>query len=247
MASNYNHHLFKFRPGQVRWKIILWVIVSMTIALLIIFVGILLFPQTTHLKDAPDRVDWSLLEGIMSLVSTALLVGGSIFALREYISNEIQQEAERKKVAFDVYKEIFDRLMSPEDIEARRWIISNIPEQKGDEDTQAWVERVKVIIFQRPQNWEGVPPGHEHLKRVLNTFDFMGFSADYYWPINDELLAWMSAPVAKVWARVGAYVELEAQRRGEPDYYRAARKLGQQCEIWWKTHYPNATTVDGAI
>ena len=57
----------------------------------------------------------------------------------------------------------------------------------------------------------------------------------------------MSAPVAKVWERVGAYVELEAQRRGEKDYYRAARKLGQQCETWWREHNPNAATVEGAL
>jgi hypothetical protein len=194
-----------------------------------------------------------LLEGIMSLVSVAFILGGSVFALREYITSEIQQrreeldrEEEEKKVAFNVYREIFDRLMSPEDVEARRWIINNIPKQEDGEDEQEWVAQVKLIIHQRPQNWEGAPPGQEHLKRVLNTFDFVGFAAGHYWPINDELLAWMSAPIAKAWERIGAYVENESKERHEPDYYRAARELGQRCVAWWNEHYPDSTIIPNA-
>jgi hypothetical protein len=224
------------------------------IALVVLIVCLFLFYLLTpELPDGPDNVDWSLLEGFMSLVSVALILGGSVFALREYISSEIQQrreeldrEEEAKKVAFSVYKEIFDRLMRSEDVEARRWIINNVPERKDGEDEQKWVAQVKVIIHQRPQSWEGVPPGQEYLKQVLNTFDFVGFAALHYWPINEELLAWMSAPIAKVWERIGGYVENEAQKRREPDYYRAARDLGQRCVVWWHEHYPDATIIDDA-
>jgi hypothetical protein len=38
--------------------------------------------------------------------------------------------------------------------------------------------------------------------------------------------------VVKTWAKLGPYVTYEAERRGEPDYYEAARALAKECVEW---------------
>ena len=95
-----------------------------------------------------------------------------------------------------------------------------------------------------------MPPGQTHLKRVLNTLDFVGFVADHYWDMwrtDDELVQWMSSPITKVWERIGPYVEYEAVERQEPDFYQAARMLSQYCLDWRCVHHPVSRIIDGAI
>jgi hypothetical protein len=74
--------------------------------------------------------------------------------------------------------------------------------------------------------------GRAHLKVVLNDFDFIGFVNDNYWTMEQEIVEWLSPSIAKVWERIGAYIEWEASRRNEPDYYEAARTFGQYCIKW---------------
>jgi hypothetical protein len=250
MASN-NQRDFSSEAKLIRRVIIRRLAWSALIAIGVFVLALLLFYLTPVLPNGPHRLDWSLLEGFISLLSLALVLGGSVFALREYISNEIQQQKDEKKVAFDVYQVIFDRLMNPEDTAARRWIILNIPVLPPGEDQAAWVKDVRARIHEWPDDWHGeTSPGQTYLKRVLNTLDFVGFVAEHYWDMwrtDDELVQWMSSPITKVWERIGPYVEYEAEERDEPDFYQAARMLSQYCLQWRRAHRPVSRIVDGAV
>jgi hypothetical protein len=250
MASN-NQRDFSSEARRIWRAIVRRLVWSALIAIGVFILALLLFYLTPVLPNGPHHLDWSLLEGFISLLSLALVLGGSVFALREYISNEIQQQKDEKKVAFDVYQVIFDRLMNPEDTAARRWIILNVPVLPPGEDRAEWVKQVRARMHELPDDWQGeMPPGQAHLKRVLNTLDFVGFVADHYWDMwrtDDELVQWMSSPITKMWERIGPYVEYEAEERDEPDFYQAARMLGQYCLQWRRAHRPVSRIVDGAV
>jgi hypothetical protein len=255
MASN-NQRDFSSEASRIRRAIIRRLVWSAIIAVGVFVLALLLFYLTPVLPNGPRHLDWALLEGFISLLSLALVLGGSIFALREYINNEIQQEKDEiqrqkdeAKVAFDVYQVIFDRLMNPEDIAARRWIIQHIPVLQPDEDQEAWVKAVRGKIQAWPEDWQGeTSPGQIYVKRVLNTLDFVGFVAENYWGRwHDELVQWMSSPITKVWERIGPYVEYEAIERKEPDFYQAARMLSEYCLEWRREHRPVSKIIDGAI
>jgi hypothetical protein len=55
--------------------------------------------------------------------------------------------------------------------------------------------------------------------------------------------------VVKVWVKLQPYVDYEAARRNEPDYYHQVRRLAARCEAWRKTHLPDTTItwVDHAL
>jgi hypothetical protein len=210
-----------------------------------------LFPLTSylpnHVGDAepPLLINWTLLEGIASAVTLALIIGGLAFAFVEYTENEVQQKRQTAESAFSIYKEVFDRLMNPSEAEARRWIILNLPtlkEMGGDQ--QAW----QAVVKDRLESTEpGIrAPGKDYLKQVLNTFDFIGFVAKHYWNMENELVEWMSPVIAKVWERVSGYVEQEAKDRNEPDYYASAREFGDHCLEWRRKNYPDSTIIDNA-
>jgi hypothetical protein len=249
MAAN-NQRDSNAEAKRIRQAIWGRLILAVLFGLAGVVVVLAMFYLTPILPNGPRHLDWSLLEGFVSLLSLLLVFGGAVFALREYIRNEIQQQKDEKKVAFDVYLVIFDRLMNPEETAARRWIILNIPVRGPDEDEQAWVMQVREIIHDTPADWQGeTPPGQTYLKRVLNTLDFVGFVAEHYWDMwqaDDELVQWMSSPITKVWERIGPYVEYEAEERNEPDYYQAARMLSQSCLRWRRAHRPPSRIIDGA-
>ena len=218
----------------------------------VVFAGTLyLFPWSTLLPNAvahetgPIPIDWNLLEGITSLAALSLLVGGAVFAVSEHTQNSIQQRRESALASFDIYRELFDRLMNPVDVESRRWLIQNVPTlEKADGDAAVWLIQVKAKLNEFPEGWnQDRPPGKEHLKRVLNTFDFIGFSARFYWNMDNELVEWLSPAVSKTWERVYLFVEDEAERRNEADYYRAARDFGDYCVEWRRTHLKESSVI----
>jgi len=132
-------------------------------------------------------------------------------------------------------------------VEARRWIILNLPTRQEHEDDQAWLGRTIAALDERPEEREdGRPPGRDYLKEVLNTFDFIGFVAQHYWKMENELVTWMSPPVAKVWERIHLYVEYEAKQRNEPDFYESAREFGKYCVEWRDKRYPKSNVISDA-
>jgi hypothetical protein len=108
--------------------------------------------------------------------------------------------------------------------------------------------RTTELLNHRPRGWRDErPPGIKYLKETLNLFDYLGFVSIHYWGMDNELIEWMSPPVAKVWERVRHYVEAEADQRKEPDFYESAKILGESCiEYRRKKGYPPSDFHKGA-
>ena len=244
-----------YNPKKIRTSIILWVIVAGLISLMF-SVSAFLFslrlfpltstlPETVGIGETAKQINWSMLDGIASLITMSLFIGGITFAFLEYVQTAIQRKRESAEAAFSIYKELYDRLMKPEALAARRWVILNLPslEEVGN-DKQVWLKLVTTEINKIPRGRKGErPPGKEHIKEILNTFDFLGFVAKHYWNMENELVKWMSPSIAKVWERIEFYVEEEARQREEPDYYESAREFGKYCVEWRRKHYPPSKII----
>jgi hypothetical protein len=234
------------KPDQLRnnnknifLKIFLIGLVSIVIALIGYYIVVVnLFPAFS--LSASGEVNWNLLEGFASVLSLALLTGGFTFALTEYINTEnaklaekLAEDREKAKLSYDIYKAIFDKLTDPEQEEARRWILSNVTIKKDDEDIAVWYKQTHAKIMKTTRgNKDGLPEGQEAVKITLNCFDYIGFIAVHYWDIEDDSLDWISAPIAKVWRRIGPYVEHVRTLRGSNEYYISAEYIGRLCIKW---------------
>jgi hypothetical protein len=248
-----NNYSNPFDPKQIEqntkarlWKTSLLSIIVFIIVLLLSL--LVLFPLTTYLpkSTAAGEIDWPFLEGIASLVTVSLVIGGLAFAFFEYVQTAVQQSRENAETSFNMYKEIYHRLMNSEAVEARRWIITNLP-MKNDLDDETWLKQTIAALDKIPRGWKSErPPGRDYLKEVLNTFDFIGFVARHYWNMENELVTWMSPPVAKVWERIYFYVEYEAKQRNEPDFYESAREFGKHCLEWRDKRYPKSNVIENA-
>jgi hypothetical protein len=243
----------RFDPKQIRretiGRLIPMGLISLAVVILIFFGALYLFPYTTSLPDEARTkpIYWGNLEGFASLITMSLVIGGLAFAFTEYLQTTIQQRRESAEASFNIYKEVYDKIMNPEAMATRRWIILNLPTRENQEDDQAWLKRTIAALDKRPKGWESDrPPGRDHLKDVLNTLDFLGFVGKHYWNMENELVTWISPSVAKVWERIYLYVEDEANRRGEPDFYESAREFGQYCVEWRNEHYPKSTIINNA-
>lgn len=174
---------------------------------------------------------WSALEGVSSAATLATVIGGGVMALVQ-----LSEAADDRRLALesrnmDVYNNVFERMMSDEEIEARRWIYLNLP----DDPAQGLASLD--------------PVGQRHVKRILNSFDHLGFLIQQDWVTDDAVIRWVSPIVVKTWARLGSYVDHQARHRNEPDYYEAARDLAQRCIEWRIQHVPDAeiTWVEDAL
>ena len=204
---------------------------SVAIAIVGYMVIVILFPFFSI--QVLGKEDWSLLEGFASVLSLALLIGGLTFAITEYISKENTKQDEKNKLSYDIYKAIFDKLTDPEQEEARRWILANISLKKEEEDIAAWYKQVHEKIMKRGKgSKDDLPEGQRAVKMTLNCFDYIGFIAVHYWDIEDDSLDWISAPIAKVWRRLGPYVEYIRTLRKTTDYYKSAEYVGNLCVNW---------------
>jgi hypothetical protein len=194
----------------------------------------MLLPHTFSIGKRLIPVDWDFLGSMTSLTTFSVVVGGVVFAYREYVQSEVQRKREEAESAFYMYKEMNDRLMNPESLTARRWVILNLPTlDEMNNDRDAWLARINKQVHQLPKGSKDKrAPGQEYIKRILIDFDFIGFVDENYWKMEGELAEWMSSPVVKVWERIGVYVEEEAARRNEPDYYISARNFGKYCMEW---------------
>jgi ABC-type multidrug transport system fused ATPase/permease subunit len=191
MSNNINP-TESFDPKKIRTETTLRVIVvglfSLVIVIAIIWGGLKLFPYLISIL--PDsigvgtnakQINWSILSGITSLITMSFVIGGVIFAFFEYVQNAIQRRREHAEASFNIYKEVYDCLMQPEALKARRWIILNlITIDEVGNDKKKWLEIINSELNKIPRGWKGErPPGKEYLKEVLNTFDFIGFVAKH--------------------------------------------------------------------
>jgi hypothetical protein len=247
-----------FNPGKIRTRTTLAAVLAGIIALLFgiltIWLSLHYYPQIMLPEEYPSggtprQIDWSHLGDLTSLATFALIVGGVVFAFINYVQNAVQRKREEAETSFGIYMEMYNRLMNPAAMEARRWVIVNLPtlEEMGN-DEKAWLAQIQAKINEVPSDWKGGrPPGKEYLKEILNTFDFVGFVGKHYWNMENELVLWMSSPVAKVWERIHLYVEQEANQRNEPDYYESAREFADYCTKWRLENRPKSTVIKDGI
>lgn len=211
---------------SIGWKLLLLILASIIIGALVYF-GIIAIAFPAFSKD------WNLLEGFASVLSLALLAGGLAFALTEYIGSEKAKEAEKAKLSYEIYNAIYAKLTDPEQEAARRWILSNINIKGDDEDITTWYEQANAKIMEASKDNAGeLPEGQKAVKLALNCFDYIGFIASHYWDIEDDSLDWISAPIAKIWRRIGPYVLHVRALRKTTDYYLFAETVGDLCVAW---------------
>jgi hypothetical protein len=158
------------------------------------------------------------MEAISTAAAVAQIVGGGLVLL-------VQMNESVDSRNLSAYNEIFERLMSDRNIAARRWIYINLPP-----DPQTGIAGLSE-------------EGQEHVKLVLNSLDHLGFLITQDWVTSDAILQWVSPFVVKVWARIGPYVDYEAKRRGEPDYYEAVRALAERCIEWRRENVPGTEDI----
>ena len=246
-----------FNPKRIRNRTTIGAVAAGVIALLFVAVtflaGLYFFPSAPGLPVARPfgggtlPANWSMGD-ITGLATFSLVVGGLLFGLIDYIQNAVQRKRDDAEASFNIYQEMYTRLMNSEALEARRWVIMNLPtlEEMGN-DKEAWLKETtkKIKRVQRGQSGKRAP-GQEYLKSILNTFDFIGFVAKHYWNMENELVIWMSPPVAKVWERIHLYVEKEAEERNEPDYYQSAREFANYCLKWRRQNRPPSKVIPNA-
>ena len=250
----------KSKGLRVGLEMILLGAIALIITGTIFLVGLYIFPRVTMLPEAVlignsyKKVDWSLLEGITSLMTFSMVFGGLLFAGAEYIRKSIQAEreaeardAEIHMTTFVFFQEVFETVNNPDQVAARRWIIENLRTPMETDNLDVLLKEMRRALYDKPDGWSGIrPPGIEYLKQVLNAFDFIGFVFLDYWFMETKLVEWMSPLVAKVWERIYYYVEDEASRRNEPDYYRHAREFGDYCVKWRRSQYPTPNIIINA-
>jgi hypothetical protein len=148
---------------------------------------------------------WQMLEAVSTAAAVAQVFGGGVVALVQ-----LSESVDNRNLG--IYNDVFEKMMSDENIEARRWIYQQLPplSDKG----MGVVDSV----------------GQAHMKRVLNSFDHLGFLMQQDWVTADPVIHWVSPMVVKVWEKVGPYVENEIRLRNEPDYYESARELADRCK-----------------
>ena len=141
-----------------------------------------------------------------------------------YIFVIMQISSASKKKDYEIFRDIYEKMMDDKQIEYRRFIYEkiNIGEPKK--------ESIKKILMNAENR--------HVIKEVINLLDYYGFLLMQSWIQEKEVIDWMSPIVVKVWKKIGDIVDYEVKRReGEPDYYRGARYLANECFKWREKHY----------
>jgi hypothetical protein len=160
------------------------------------------------LRSAGVTTDfWAMTEACATALAAAGVLGAGVFAYREL--SEIS-----KSRYLEVADRLFAELNSPENVQARRWIFLNLPDDPA-------------------QGAESLPPeGQEAVKRVLNSLDHVAFLTQAGWIPEALVMPWMHPMIAKSWEKLEPYVAYERQRRNEPYFYRYAGDLASRCRAW---------------
>jgi hypothetical protein len=161
---------------------------------------------------------WPMAQTLTSTVTMVCIVAGSVVAF-----HQLNEAASNRHLA--VADRLFEELNSPENIEARRWIFHNLPDDPE--------EGSRTLT----------PEGQTAIKRVLNSLDHIAFLTQAGWIPEEMIMPWMNPMVVKAWAKLERYVDYESRKRREPDYYQHARQLAEHCRVWRTHHLPDATVM----
>jgi hypothetical protein len=184
-----------------------------------------LFSLWLFLRTVRISVDfWAMTEALSTAVTAAAVLSAGFIAYREL--TEVASSRYMK-----VADRLFNELNSPENIEARRWIFQDLPD-----DPQ---EGMRSLTSE----------GQAFVKRTLNSLDRVAFLTQAGWIPEQMIMPWMNPMIVKAWIKLEPYVDYESRRRNEPDYYEHARLLAERCLSWRRKNLPNAkiTWVDDAL
>ena len=128
-----------------------------------------------------------------------------------------------------------DRFVTPaaeENIEARRWLFTQMP--VGDP---------AEVLDQIDET------GRRAIKRTLNSFDRVSFLTQPGWVPEKTVMPWLNPMITKAWVKLEPYVLYERKRRNEPDYYQRAEALAVKCIAWRKKNVQEDAPVwiEGAL
>jgi len=192
-------------------------VVVLVITVVVAWALVRFIPPLTN-KLGVAEGDWSRLEPFFALLTFAYAVAAGIVVLREFAESSDSRN-------LSIYQDIYEKIMSPEAIEARRQIYTDVPDGTPKEVYDAILQDKAM---------------QDCVKKVLNQIDYFGFLVSQDWVTSDEMVGWLSPIVVKVWRKIGPAIEYELSTRPEePDYYRSAFDLVQRCEEWRDRKYPD--------
>jgi hypothetical protein len=175
-----------------------------------------LFVLWLFLKSTPIATDfWAMTEALSTAVAASAVLSAGFIAYRELRAQDISRYIE-------IADKLYNELNSKENIEARRWVFKNLPEDP--------VEGIPALSDE----------GRQALKLVLNSLDRVAFLTRDGWIPNEMVMPWMNPMIVKAWSKLEPYVVYEAKRRNEPDYYQGAREIANKCTHWRKENVPEA-------
>jgi hypothetical protein len=199
-------------------------VLTISLVALGLWIGILLVAWVLSAHGAETDL-WVFIESLSTALSAIIVIGAGVFAIREL------DEATTARLLV-VADRLFDDLNSEESIEARRWVYKKLPDNP-QEGLASLTEE-----------------GQRYVKKVLNSLDRIAFMTQQGWIQEEMLMPWMNPMVVKIWDKLGPYVDVEQERRNEPDYYEMARDLAMGCIAWRKERYPDwekPTWLDDAL
>jgi hypothetical protein len=205
-------------------KKLIWLVLAISLAALGVWIGVLLVAWALNARGAETDL-WAFIESLSTAFSAVILIGAGMFAIREL------DEATAARL-LDVADRLFDDLNSEESIHARRWVYQQLPDNPQD----------GLVSL--------TEDGQRYVKKVLNSLDRIAFMTQQGWIQEEILMPWMNPMVVKIWDKLGPYVNVEQERRNEPDYYEMARGLAMRCIAWRKERYPDwekPTWLDDAL
>jgi hypothetical protein len=210
--------------GDWSGRLTLIAILVATAAGFVLWIGFLFFAWLVLRAAGTSTSFWAMTEALSTAVAAAAVLGAGIVAYRELTEVSSSRHME-------VADRLFEELNSAENIEARRWIFQNLPDDPG--------KGVRSLA----------PEGRAAVKRVLNSLDRVAFLTQAGWIPEEMIMPWMSPMIVKAWGKLGPYVEYESRRRREPDYYEHARELAERCRAWRAKNVPDAkiTWVEDAL
>lgn len=197
------------------------------IILVVIAIAVLLIGLAPTLLDAASLTDqqWSGLSALISVITLAFALGAGITVLLQ-----ISEANDSRNLG--IYRDIYEKMMCIEQIEARRFIYQQLP-TIPEGDTDARNATIRDIL-----NSDG--EARRCIKEALNLIDYFGFLVEQDWVTSDDMIGWLSPVVVKVWEKIGPIVEHERSLRPEePDYYISAVNLAEKCQVWRDKNYPD--------
>ena len=143
----------------------------------------------------------------MTFDKEILCIGAGYVAYREL--NELDSSRHMQ-----IADRLFEELNSRDNIEARRWIFQQLPD-----DPQEGIRSL-------------TPQGQQNVKSVLNSLDRVAFLTQGGWIPDELIMPWMNPMIVKAWIKLKPIVVHRRGKRGEEDYYESVEKLGEKCLTW---------------